>query len=234
LVTIVKSGMLIFMSRPLRITTGGYVYHVLNRANGRLRIFRKDGDFLAFEKILAAGVERTAMRICGYCIMGNHWHLVLWPQQDGDLSEFMHWVTSTHTQRYHAAHGTTGIGHVYQGRYKSSPIQTDAHYLTVLRYVEANPLRAGLVKNATLWPWSSLAVRRGRDSVVTLSEGPVDLPSDWLAIVHANFPQADLGRLAGVIQRGAPFGDQSWTATTAQKLNLLSTLRPRGRPRKGA
>jgi len=134
------------MSRAKRITLGGYAYHVLNRANGRLRMFHKDGDFLAFEQILAEGIARYSMRLCGYCTMSNHWHLLLWPVNDGELSEFMRWITLTHTQWFHASHGTVGIGHLYQGRFKSFPVQDDAHYLTVMRYIEANPLRAGLVK----------------------------------------------------------------------------------------
>ena len=75
------------------------MYHVLNRANGRLRIFKKKEDFAAFEAILAEGMERVDMRICGYCIMGNHWHLLLWPREDADLSDYMRWITLTHTQR---------------------------------------------------------------------------------------------------------------------------------------
>jgi putative transposase len=220
------------MPRAQRVAVGGYVYHVLNRANGRLRIFRKDRDFLAFEQILADGAERLKMRICGYCILSNHWHLLLWPQRDGDLPAFMRWVTLTHTQRHHASHGTVGIGHLYQGRYKSSPVQTDSHYLTVLRYIEANPLRAGLVKNARQWPWSSFALRQGREGAIALCEGPVDLPSDWAAVVHANFKQTDLNEIGVSIQRGSPFGDAPWTGVTAVKFNLQSTLRPRGRPRK--
>ena len=102
------------MPRRKRIALGGYVYHVLNRANGRLKIFKKHGDFEAFEKIIAQGLERFSMRLCGYCIMSNHWHLLLWPQEDGALSEFMRWITLTHTQRYHAAHDTAGIGHLYR------------------------------------------------------------------------------------------------------------------------
>jgi putative transposase len=125
------------MGRPKRVALGGYVYHVLNRANGRLRIFRKKADFAAFEAILAEGIERFDMRIWGYCIMSNH--LLLWPREDGDLSDSMRWITLTHTQRYHASHGTVGIGHLYQGRYKRFPTQDDDHYLTVLRYIEANP-----------------------------------------------------------------------------------------------
>ncbi len=119
------------MPRPRRQCAGGIVYRVLNRANGRLRIFRKRADFEAFERVLAQGIERVGMRLCGYCIMGNHWHLLLWPRADGDVSEFMQWVTLTHTQRWHAAHGTTGIGHVYQGRFKSFPVQSNRR---VVRY----------------------------------------------------------------------------------------------------
>ena len=77
------------MPRAKRVTLGGYVYHVLNRANGRLRIFRKYDDFLAFEQILNEVIEQFGMRLCGYCIMSNHWHLLLWPVGNGDLSDFM-------------------------------------------------------------------------------------------------------------------------------------------------
>ncbi len=221
------------MSRPQRMALGGYVYHVLNRANGRLRIFRKDSDFLAFEKILAAGTALFSLWLCGYCIMSNHWHLLLWPQGDGDLSHFMRWVTLTHTQRYHTSHGTTGIGHLYQGRYKSFPVQSDPYYLRVLRYIETNPVRAGIVRGAAQWAWSSFAVRQGRESPVTLSDGPTELPSNWARLVQAVMSPAEINGIGNCIQRGAPFGDAAWVRATALSLKLLSTLRPRGRPRKG-
>jgi putative transposase len=220
------------MPRPKRIALGGYVYHVFNRANGRLRIFRKEDDFLAFEKILADGSTLFAMRLCAYCIMSNHWHLLLWPRGDGDLSNFMRWVTLTHTQRYHASHGTVGIGHLYQGRYKSFPVQSDSHYLSVLRYIEANPVRAGLVKEAGLWAWSSFAARRGRGAAVLLNKGPVELPSDWPRLVRAALDQRDLHGISNSIRRGAPFGDERWTTRACGRLGLQSTLRPRGRPKK--
>lgn len=220
------------MPRPKRIALGGYVYHVLNRANGRLRIFRKENDFLAFEKILAAGAAIFSMRLCGYCVMSNHWHLLLWPRGDDDLPAFMRWVTLTHTQRYHTSHATVGIGHLYQGRYKSFPVQSDPHYLSVLRYIEANPLRAGLIKEADRWPWSSFAVRRGRESEVTLSDGPVELPSSWARLVHGPFGPSDMEAIGNSLRRGSPFGDPAWTTATVLRLRLESTQRPRGRPRK--
>jgi putative transposase len=88
------------MGRPLRNSESGYVYHVLNRGNGGATIFHKDGDFAAFLRVLAETQEHVPdMRLLAYCLMSNHWHLVLWPQKDGDLSDFMHWLTLTHTQR---------------------------------------------------------------------------------------------------------------------------------------
>ncbi len=220
------------MPRTKRITLGGCVYHVLNRANGRLRIFRKDADFLAFEQILAEGIERYSMRLCGYCIMGNHWHLLLWPVGDNDLSQFMRWITLTHTQRFHVSHGTVGIGHLYQGRFKSFPVQDDAHYLTVMRYIEANPLRAKLVKRPSDWPWSSLAVRKGMEAPFKLSQGPLKLSSNWDKLVNQIDPPDRLNDLKKSIERGAPFGQPDWKIKTATKMNLQSTLRPKGRPKK--
>jgi len=123
------------MPRARRQSPGGVVYHVLNRANGRQKIFRSVCDYTAFEKILTEGLDKIPMRLTGYCLMPNHWHLLLWPYNDGDLSAFMHWVTMTHSQRWHAVHNTTGTGHLYQGRFKSFPIQTDSYYLTALRYI---------------------------------------------------------------------------------------------------
>lgn len=221
------------MPRPQRIALGGYVYHVLNRANGRMRIFQTENDFLVFEKVLADGLMLFSMRLCGYCIMSNHWHMLLWPQGDGDLPNFMHWVTLTHTQRHHSFHRTIGTGHLYQGRYKSFPVQRDPHYLSVLRYIEANPVRARLVRDACLWPWSSFAVRQGRESKLLLCNGPVELPADWSGLIHVAWDPASLNDIGNSIRRGAPFGDENWTAATTDRLRLQSTLQPRGRPRKG-
>jgi putative transposase len=219
------------MARPLRQAEGDIVYHVLNRANGRLRIFRKPGDFAAFEQILADGTERFSMRICAYCIMGNHWHLVLWPKEDGDLSRFMKWVTVTHSQRWHSAHATIGIGHVYQGRFKSFPVQSNAYYLTLMHYVESNPKRAGLVQLSRQWPWSSLAIRTGTEKPLPLSDGPLELPDRWPTLVDS-LDESTTEAIKVCLNRGRPFGNQNWVLKTAAALSLQSSLRPRGRPRK--
>ncbi|MBN1341599.1 MAG: transposase [Phycisphaerae bacterium] len=132
------------MPRRLRIDLGGFVYHVLNRRAGRLSLFKKDEDYASFTNVLDEASERVPMRVVAYCLMPNHWHLVLWPRHDGDLARYMQWLTTTRMRRWHAHHGTRGTGPLYQGRYKSFPIQDDRHFLIVSRYVERNPLRANL------------------------------------------------------------------------------------------
>ena len=221
------------MPRQRRLDKGEKVYHVLNRANGRLRIFKTAQDFAAFEAVLAEGVERFGMRLCGYCLMSNHWHLVLWPRHDGDLSAFMKWITATHSHRWHVAHKTIGIGHVYQGRYKSFPVRSNGYYLTLMRYVESNPRRADLVRQSRRWAWSSLAIRTGADTdkPIALSDGPVQLPKNWPAWVDG-IGVEEVEAIDTCLHRGRPLGEDKWVQKTAKELSLESSLNPRGRPRK--
>jgi len=115
------------MPRTTRHTPGGLVYHALNRANARAKIFLSEGDYQAFEQVLVEAVERVDMRLLAYCVMPSHWHLVLWPRLDNDLSRFMQWLTVTHARRWHTHRHTGGSGHVYQGRFKSFPVQTESY-----------------------------------------------------------------------------------------------------------
>ncbi|MFI4913325.1 MAG: transposase [Sedimentisphaeraceae bacterium JB056] len=223
------------MPRTKRKTLGGYYYHVINRSNGRLRIFKKRDDFLAFEKILGEAQERIAMRIFGYCIMSNHWHLLLRPYEDGDLSAFMQWLTVTHTMRHHYSHGTAGTGHLYQGRFKSFPVQADYHLIKVLKYIEANPLAAEIVDNAGDYPWSSYDYHVGNkreDRPFELTDLPeMSSPRRWAKIVHSDMPQADIDAINQSLKRGTPLGDEEWKKATAKALDLQSTINKRGRPR---
>jgi putative transposase len=223
------------MGRPKRAADGGIIYHVLNRANARLPIFEKDGDYEAFEQILAEAVERTETRLLAYCILHNHWHLVVWPREDGELSRFTGWLTLTHTQRWHAHRHSTGSGHVYQGRFKSFPVQDDEHFLTVCRYVERNALRAELVEQAEDWRWGSLyRWKYGTASEKSLlSPWPLARRSGWIDYVNAVQSDAELDALRLAMRRGSPFGDADWCDQTVARLGLESTLRPRGLPRKG-
>jgi putative transposase len=220
------------MGRPHRAAQGGFVYHVLNRANARMTVFEENGDYEAFENVLAEAVERTATRLLAYCLLPNHWHLLVWPRNDGELSKFVGWLSLTHTQRWHAHRHSTGSGHVYQGRFKSFPVQEDEHFYTVARYIERNALRAGLVRRAEQWRWGSLYrwLRGSAADKALLAAWPLPRKADWVAHVNAAQTEAELQAVLRSIVRGSPLGDGSWSERTARRLGLESTLRPQGRP----
>jgi putative transposase len=222
------------MGRPKRADEGDLVYHVLNRANAGIPIFESLEDFEAFERILTEAVERAQTRLLAYCVMPNHWHLVVWPHQDGELSRFVGWLTLTHTQRWHANRKSRGSGHVYQGRFKSFPAQDDDHFFTVCRYVERNALRANLVQRAQDWRWCSLSRRRAKGAEVAswLAEWPLERPQNWVRLVNTPQTETELNAVRRSVRRGSPFGDDSWIDETVRRLGLESTLRPQGRPRR--
>jgi len=198
-----------------------------------MTIFEKNEDYVAFEQVLAEAVTRTAMRLLSYCVMPNHWHLVVWPEEDGQLSEFTGWLTLTHTQRWHAHRHSAGSGHVYQGRFKSFPVQDDEHFYTVCRYVERNALKANLVKSADDWQWNSLnrwlhgsAAEKG-----LLFPWPLPRKRSWVEHVNTPLTEAEYKALQHCIKRGCPFGNESWSSQMVQQLGLETTIRSRGRPR---
>lgn len=219
-----------FMPKKPRLCPGDYIYHVLNRSNGGSPIFKTPSDYAAFENTLSEGISRMPMRLIAYCIMPNHWHLLLQPYKDGDLSSFLHWITVTHAKRWQMKHSVLGTGHLYQGRFKSFPVQGQYYFLTVLRYIEGNPLRAGLVTSSKEWLWSSLALRVGiSKGTLALWPGPVPLPPDWADIVDDRTQSKYREKLEVSIKRGTPLGDDEWIRQTASTMNLISTCRPRGR-----
>jgi putative transposase len=224
------------MPRRARAIQGGFVYHVLNRSNARAEIFADEDDYAAFERVLEEASRREPLRILGYCVMPNHWHLVVWPEEgkDRQVSEFLRWLTVTHTQRWHAHRHTAGTGHLYQGRFKSFPVESDEHLYTVLRYVERNPVRAGLVRRAQDWRWSSVWRRhRGGDRARgLLAPWPIPRPTDWLRRVNRAEGREVLEALRLCVRRGRPYGSEPWRLRVTAQLGLGSTFRPHGRPRK--
>jgi putative transposase len=220
------------MPRTARAIQAGLVYPVLNRGNGRMRLFHKDEDFAAFVRVLAEGLERYPVDLLTYCLMGNHWHLVLRPETDRSLGQLMGWVGVTHVRRHHEHDHTRGGGHLYQGRFKSFPVQDDGHFLTLCRYVEANALRAGLVRRAEEWPWGGLHARAEGAEPLVLSDWPVDRPRAWTARVNEAMGEQALEGLRTSVNRGRPWGEQEWVQQTARRLGLEFTLRNPGRPAK--
>ena len=173
------------------------------------------------------------MRVGGYCAMPNHWHFVLWPQRHGDLAAFMQRLTITHVRRWQEHRHVVGEGHVYQGRFKSFPIEADEHLLAVLRYVERDALRAGLVERAESWRWGSLWRRRSGAMAqrALLCDIPIDLPRNWVQRVNRPETEVELESLRRCVRRGQPYGGDRWTKRMTKRLGLESTFRPRGRPR---
>jgi putative transposase len=218
------------MARTARASIGGICYHVINRGNGKAEVFHKSEDYQRFTEMMRQSCERLPLRVVGWCLMPNHFHLVLWPFQDGDLSHWMQWLMTCHVRRYHRHYQSSG--HIWQGRFKAFPIQQDEHFLTVLRYVERNPARAGLVARAEDWRWSSLHSPTERQAVRLLAPGPVSRPSRWLALVNRAEPERELEVMRTCVNRGQPFGSASWIEQTAARLGLESTTHPRGRPPK--
>ncbi len=225
------------MPRTARPTPGGYAHHVLNRGVNRMTIFEDDDDYHAFERSLARCLDlHPGVRLLTYCLMPTHWHLLLWPRGDDDLSPFMQRLTLTHTRRWQEHRHCHGSGHLYQSRFKSFPIQRDDHFLTVARYVERNALRAKLCRRAEDWPWSGLWIRQfgGEDHRRMLSPWPVREPRNWLALVNREQTDAVEEAIRTSVNRGRPFGGTSWVKRTAAALGLEHTLRPRGRPTKAS
>ena len=223
------------MPRIERVDVGESVYHILNRANARVQIFDNKEDYEQFEYILEEAAKKFDMRLLAYCIMPNHFHLVLCPKKDGDLSKFMGWLTNTHTRRWHVEKGTIGQGHLYQGRYKSFICQNDGHFLTLVRYVECNAKKGNLVKRAEDWRWSSVWRRENFNPKQKrgnfLSPWPVSIPNDYMLWLNEPQTKEEEEKIERSIEKNIPFGRDSWVDKIIKKYNLEQTTRGVGRPR---
>lgn len=222
------------MARVPRVDVGGEIYHCLNRSVGRQQIFNDDSDYKLFEDILEEVNDITSVDLLAYTIMPNHFHLVLRSTEDGDLSDFMKRLTVTHTQRYRVKTKSIGTGPVYQGRYKSFLIQEDIHLLTVLRYVERNPLTAKLVNKADEWKYGSVYRRYHGSSKARqlLAAWPVLEPKDYLSLLNQPLTPKEYEKIAHSKERGVPCGSDAYILEKVEKYSLQSTQREKGRPKK--
>jgi putative transposase len=229
------------MPRLPRPVADGLLYHALNRGNNRASVFLGPDDFRAFLQALAQTRQRYPFALYGYCLMTNHFHLLLAPGPGQSVSRILQSLTVAHTWRYHRSHRSSG--HVWQGRFKSPLIQGDEHALTVLRYIEANPLRAGMVTDLADYPWSSYAAHgHGREDPLlsplsgweALGLTEAARGAWWRRWVHTPQTEKELAALRQSVVSGRPYGEARWVAATAAACGLPLTSRPRGRPRKAA
>lgn len=222
------------MPRRPRICPGGTCLHVLNRAVARLPLFEKTEDYDAFERVLSEAQQSFPLPVLAYCLLPNHWHFVVRPVEDHDLSEFFRWLTHTHVMRWHAHYHTEGTGHLYQGRFKTFPIEDHDLLYAVLRYVERNPLRANLCERAEDWRFGSAwRMAHGDDSSRSiLSDWPLPRFSNWTGYVNLPQSEAEVEAIRRSVKRGTPYGTEHWITQSAVRLELQHTLRSRGRPAK--
>jgi REP-associated tyrosine transposase len=218
------------MARIPRCCPAGTIQHVLSRGNDRKKIFLKREDYWAFLRLMAEAQLRIPLLILAYCLMPNHFHIVVLAHSDVAVSEYMHWLLTTHVRRYHHHYGTTGTGHIYQSRFRNFFVQPGVHLINVLRYVEANAVRASLVRRAEDWTWSSLK-STCPDARPTLSVPPTERPADWLDYVNGAISLEELYSVRRSVIHGAPYGDAEWVTGITQEYGLESTIRRPG-PRK--
>lgn len=222
------------MPRSPRVNVVNYAYHILNRANHRQKIFFDDNDYAVFLKLIGKGFEKYGVRMLSYCLMPNHWHMVAIPEKDGALSKTMAWLGAIHTRRHNLKYKRVGQGHLYQGRFKSFLIESNEYLLWVCRYVERNPVRAGLSLTAKNWRWSSTLDRIGmnRDgNRPALAEMPVTIPKDWCTWVDSAQTALELEAIRHCIKKSRPYGSSIWSEKIVSDFGLVSTTRNQGRPK---
>lgn len=203
---------------------------MLNRANRRAEVFHDHTDYSAFLALMRKAQEQVELPLFAVCLMPNHVHLVVRPSAGPDITRWMHWLFTTHARHYHEKYGTNG--HVWQGRFKHCPVQSDQYLLTLLRYVERNALGSKLVSKAEDWPWGSLCWRIRAQSPIALAQPPIELPHWWRDFVNQPLTIAELDAIRTSINRQRPYGGPDWVEEKAREASLQQTLVNVGRPRK--
>ena len=207
----------------------GGIYHIINRGNMKMQVFDDMEDYEYFLKLLEIASKREQVEIHAYCLMPNHFHLLLIPKETKSLSRFMQWVMTSHVRYYHKKNRTSG--HIWQGRYKSFIVEKESYYISLMRYIEANALRAKLVLKAQDWDYGSLMEREQKHRTL-LSEPYIEIYEDWVEYVNTPIKRGELATIRNSVNRQAPLGEEQWQLEIATKYGMLSTLNQRGRPKR--
>ena len=217
------------MPRRCRGSLPGVVFHVMNRAVRRTILFETDDDYRAFIDLICESLKKFKVKILAYEVMPNHWHFVVICAGIAVVSEWAHWFEGTHANRWNGAHGLRGSGAVYQGRFKSVPVQTNKSLLRVCRYVERNALRKGLVAVAEAWAWSSLYAHCNNCEMIPLESWPIPRPENWIEIVNTPDNAAELEGLRRMLRQNIPVGSKAWRKAVAPFVGV--SRRKAGRPK---
>ncbi len=218
------------MPRIARGLANNQIYHIINRGNRREAVFHDKYDYERFLKLLLDSKEKYSINIYAYCLMPNHFHLVIYTHYSDNLSKALHWISSSYVRYYNKKYKISG--HLWQGRYKSFIVEQDSYLITLLKYVEANPKRAKIVKECEKYQYSSAYKRVNNIQDQLLGELPIDIPTDWSRYINDKEDKTDLDFIRNSIERQSPLGDELWQYNIVKKYGLESTLNPIGRPRR--
>jgi len=183
-------------------------------------------------RAFAEAHDRFPVDVFAFCLMPNHFHMVVRPIEDGQLSEFMRLGTVTHSVRWHCQRKSLGTGSVYQGRFRAFPIQSNRYFINACRYVEANAIRGSLVTCAEDWPWGSASARCRNFHILPLAEWPIPQPANWIALVNDAGSRSEVDRIRKSVSKSTPLGEAAWSRAVASALGLPTGTRGPGRPRK--
>jgi putative transposase len=219
------------MARLPRIVLPGIPHHVTQRGNRRERTFFEDGDYALYLDLLADAAGRAGVEVWSYCLMPNHVHIVAVPSDEDGLRRTFRYVHRHYTGYINARLRVTG--HLWQGRF-SSIAMDEPHFVTALRYVALNPVRARLVKRAADWPWSSTrALLAGADDHVVKVAPALERVGDFASFLSVDFDEAiTYAALRGAESVGRPVGSPDWLADMEARIGRSLAPQKRGpRPR---
>jgi len=218
------------MPRSGRIMIDGAFYHIINRGNARQKIFHDSNDYRIFLQYAHSAKEKHPLDIFAYCLMPNHFHFVISAIQSSSLSKWMHLLLTRHARLHQKKYRS--IGHIWQDRFKNFAIQNETHLLVIIRYVEGNPVRAGLVESSLDWIWSSHAERITNKRKLIYRDDMVSLPPDWTEFVDTPLTYKETLKIQNSIKRQIPYGDDEWTQRLCQERGISVFPGKPGRKRK--
>ena len=221
------------MPRISRVVAIGYPHHITQRGNYRQEIFFDNGDRQKYLSLLQAESTRYKLKLLAYCLMANHVHFIVVPERKDSMGNVFKYASMKYSQYFNKKIGNKG--HLFQGRYFSS-IMDERHMMVCARYIERNPVRAEIVKDACDWNWSSAKEHCGlkEDSfgVNQLFQYMGDDYGKWKDFIAESDNLEDIIEIRKQTKKGRPLGETNFVKRLEKKLNRSLILRPRGRPKK--
>jgi putative transposase len=219
------------MPRIARVVVPGVLHHVTQRGNNRQDVFLTNSDREEYLALLKQKARQCGVNVLSYCLMTNHIHLLVRPDYAESLAEALGRTHFSYAQRFNSDHARSG--HLWQARFYSCPVEEGALF-TLLRYVERNPVRAGIVGQAWTYPWSSAALHVGKQDkeglIDTVAWSSLMAGAEWRSYLQEAEDRDRLNEIRRKTMVGRPFGSAGFINRLEKKLGFQLTARPRGRP----